>query len=120
MAAPAPLAAFSAIDVYESATAFVLVGHDGERRRLLHVQRRPPGGEDAAEQQPLPPVSEEPRMFSVKACERRLAELSEGQPLEHRLRASALLGMVRFLEGWYMLFVTRAEVRAAACLLAER
>ena len=110
---------FSAVDVYESSTSFVLVGHDGSRRRMLHVHRHPadappqavtesgalPGGS-------LPPVTEDRRSYSQAACEKRLAELgSDDDPLVRVIRgAAALLGMVRFLEGWYMLFVTRTEI----------
>ena len=127
------LRVFATIDVYESATEFILVGHEGKRRRILRIDRRasaavmgpsaaqqressaPHTGGEGAPPLALPPVSEDPRTYTEQECRVQLDSISAaaGEPAlsERRsLRAAALLGMVRFLEGWYMLFVTRAEV----------
>ena len=59
------------------------------------------------------PVLEDPEPCNETACEARLCTIADtaGLPLAPRvLRAAAFLGMVRFLEGWHMLFVTRSEV----------
>ena len=34
------LRVFSTIDVYEAASEFILVGHEGKRRRILRIDRR--------------------------------------------------------------------------------
>ena len=127
------LRVFATIDVYESTTEFILVGHEGKRRRILRIDRRASaaviGPSDVREQESsaphtggegvpplaLPPVNEDPRAYTEQECREQLDAISAaaGEPAlsERRsLRAAALLGMVRFLEGWYMLFVTRAEV----------
>lgn len=109
---------FSQVDVYDSPSGgqFVLVGHGaGGSRHILHVHRRPA---TAAGNEELP-VSEELQTQSEASCEARLRELifanlppdeAQEAPLAPMLRACALLGMVRFLEGWYMLFVTRTDI----------
>jgi hypothetical protein len=108
-ARPARLRVFTAIDVYESATSYVLVGHADARRHLLHVSRV--AGAAGAASALEPPVVEDPRAYTEAACEAQLLALgASGGALTRVLRASALLGMVRFLEGWSMLFVTRTEV----------
>ena len=99
------------VDVYESATHFVLVGHDGLRRHILHVDRQ----QSTADKMncAFPPVSEDSRSnYSTTTCAEQLANFSAANAsLVCVLRgAPALLGMVRFLEGWYMLFVIQAEV----------
>jgi len=100
---------FTLIDVYEFATSFVLVGHADTRRHLLHVSRATAHG---AEPTLLPPVSEDLCAYTEADCEAKLHTLADaaGVPLARVLRASALLGMVRFLEGWHLLFVTRSEM----------
>ncbi len=42
------------IDVHETASAFVLVGHEGRRRRILRVHRR--AGACNQENAAMPPV----------------------------------------------------------------
>ena len=80
--------------------------------QLLVVDRELPPGEEA---EVLPPVSEEQGVLTPAQCERRLAELGDGAPLIKVLGADALLGMIRFLEGWHMLFVTRREPVGVLC-----
>lgn len=103
---------FSVVDVYESATQFVLVGHDGPRRRLLYVCRQALPADML--HNTLPPVNEDPRSdYSEASCAEQLVAVGKAgsTPLFCVVRhAPAFLGMVRFLEGWYMLFVTHAEV----------
>ena len=103
-----PLATVTQVDVYEGLTSFVLVGHDRDQRRLLQVHRRRPEGDE------LPPVSEDACLYSVEGCRRRMSAIAieQGAALspEPLLRASALLGMIRFVEGYYMVFVSRHEV----------
>lgn len=97
------------VDLFESPAAYVLVGHEGpDLRRVMHVYR------PAADWRPgnMLPVEEERTLYTEKECMARLAEIGahHDAPLVCLLNASALLGMVRFVEGWYMLFVTRHEV----------
>lgn len=103
------MSTISAIDVYEGPLTYVLVGHDGPTRRLLHVHRRPPDQVHDGHP-PLPPVEEEPRTYTAAECAARLAEITSDTALILVMRATALLGMVRFVEGWYLLLVTRHEV----------
>ena len=98
------------IDVYESASKFILVGHNGDRCHLLHVDRRPQpatavvvaaasadssgsavddGEAAAAVSAAAPPVEEDPRSYSEAACREQLAAASalEG-PLVQVLRGA--------------------------------
>jgi len=111
---------FSSIDVYELPHEFVLVGHAGKRRHLLHVSRAQPPPATAADDVLLPPVIEDASSYTEAACAAKLHALAgsptatgaaaAGYAPARILRACALLGVVRFLEGWHMLFVTRSEV----------
>ena len=89
------------LDVYETPQTLVLVGRlpSGLHRMALVRRMHSPDDDD------LPPVSEEPTLFGPKALADRLAVLGATK----LLKADALLGMVRFLEGWYLLLVTRRE-----------
>ena len=116
----ATVGALEHLDVYENPSRFVVVGRrrvDGGTAsalgyQLLVVDRELPPGEEA---EGLPPVSEEQGVLTPAQCERRLAELGDGAPLIKVLGADALLGMIRFLEGWHMLFVTRREPVGVLC-----
>jgi len=116
----ATVGALEHLDVYENPSRFVVVGRrrvDGGTAsalgyQLLVVDRELPPGEEA---EVLPPVSEEQGVLTPAQCERRLAELGDGAPLIKVLGADALLGMIRFLEGWHMLFVTRREPVGVLC-----
>lgn len=116
----ASVGALEHLDVYENPSRFVVVGRrrvDGGAAsalgyQLLVVDRELPPGEEA---EGLPPVSEEQGVLTPAQCERRLAELGDGAPLIKVLGADALLGMIRFLEGWHMLFVTRREPVGVLC-----
>ena len=81
------------IDVYSLLSSFVLVGHEraGGCRRILKVHRRPVKGSNL-------PISEDPQLYTVAGCADQLAELAGGCTVgEPVLRASALLGMIRFV-----------------------
>ena len=87
------------MDVYETPSLFIIVGRqrDSPNRWLLQVHRAPSDG--------LPTVDEEAHPCTVAECEARLAAVADG-PAVCILHAFVLLGMVRFLEGHYMVFVT--------------
>ena len=89
------------IDVYETPQALVLVGRFPSGQHKLTLVWRT---HDPADGQ-LPPVAEDAAMLDDKALTERIDELGATKLLE----ADALLGMVRFLEGWYLLLVTRRE-----------
>lgn len=111
---PLPSPVVTRVDLFEGAATYVLIGHEGpSRRRLMHIQR-PTAGRAALKpgMDACPPVTEDRRTYTEEECMARLAEIGAqyDAPLVCVLKGSALLGMVRFLEGWYMLFVTRHEV----------
>jgi hypothetical protein len=89
------------IDVYETPQALVLVGRFPSGQHKLALVWRT---HDPADGQ-LPPVAEDAAMLDDRALTERIDELGATKLLE----ADALLGMVRFLEGWYLLLVTRRE-----------
>ncbi|KAG8466340.1 hypothetical protein KFE25_002096 [Diacronema lutheri] len=106
----------SELELYESPSAFYLFGRSRARSSawsLLKVRREePPDEPDGVP----PPIEEDAGEYSsaeMRALVQRLhlATKAKGhaQGLVHALRACAFLGMVRFLESHYMLFVTRRE-----------
>lgn len=104
---------YTSIDVYEFPHSFVLVAHEGGQRHLLHVSRT--RVETSTNASLLPPVTEDPAAYDEAACSAELRKLADTAgvvdlPPVRILRAAALLGLVRFLEGWHMLFVIRSEV----------
>ena len=81
----AALRVFSAIDVYELSSEFVLVGHEGKHRRLLRIDRSTAyasaaalsstDAHDNSEGFPplaLPPVEEDPRLYTQQECKWQL------------------------------------------------
>ena len=90
------------IDVYETPQALVLVGRFPSGQHRVALVRRT---HDTEEDRQLPPVTEDADMLGDQALAERLSGLRATKLLE----ADALLGMVRFLEGWYLLLVTGRE-----------
>ena len=101
MYAPARAGKVRHIDVYETPQALVLVGRLPSGLHRVVIVRRTHGPEDGE----LPPATEDPALLGLEGLTQRL----EGLDATKLLEAEALLGMVRFLEGWYLLLVTRRE-----------
>ena len=106
------------LQVYESPQHLVLLGHRRRtgRWRIVTIDRTRAEGDHL-------PLTEDPTEFASHAAAiARLAELSGGaggaggaaatgggSPLVLAFEAVALLGAVRFLDAYYLLFVTRRE-----------
>ena len=87
------------VEVFESPHVYVLVGQTTSGLRLLQIAR------GRGESDALPTVIEE--AIEREDLAERLQDLGGGIMPTKVLEADALLGMIRFLEGYYMLFVTR-------------
>lgn len=95
------------IALFESQNIYVLVGHlrATERHRILVVRRKTPLTPQSTVRELNHDTHQDDLVATLKALEREY----DGATLAHRLDAVAFLGMVRFLEGYHMLFITRRE-----------
>lgn len=98
--------------LYQTKTRYYLVGHDKSQQawRVCKFSRLEPGGLD---------VSEDPTRYSKAECVSLLKQINDGNLAHGGLslicKAYGVIGCFRFLEGYYLLLVSKRRYMGSIC-----